>query len=140
MAVGKGAGQIARMLEAKRDREAQAAEMWWGGVTPKRATLPSWASDSVGDRFFSDDDIAAAAAAPPLAGAVLPAKEEVSQDPAHWPVAVSALVRGVVLDGVDVRDPAVTALTDLLAPVVTRELARTEDDDAGARCLGMPSA
>ena len=39
-------------------------------------------------------------------------------------------MRGVVLDGLDVRDPAVTALTGLLAPVVTRELARTEDDDA----------
>jgi hypothetical protein len=124
------AGQIARMLEAKREREAQAAEMWCGGVTPKRATLPSWASDSVGDRFFSDDDITAAAAAPPLADAILPAKEELSQDPAHWAVAVSALVRGAVLDGLDVRDPAVTALTGLLAPVVTRELARTEDDDA----------
>jgi hypothetical protein len=125
-----GARQIARMLEAEREREAQAAKTWYDGVTPKRATLPSWIYDSVGDRFFSDDDIAAAAAAPPLAEAILPPKEELSQDPAHWAVAVSALVRGVVLDGLDVSDPTVTALTDLLTPVVTKELAYTEDDDA----------
>ncbi len=47
------------MLEAEREREAQAAKMWCGGVTPKHATLPNWAYDSVGDRFFSDNDIVA---------------------------------------------------------------------------------
>lgn len=129
-ALHAGAGQIARMLEGEREREARAAQMWCGGMTPKRATLPNWADDSVGDRFFSDNDIAAAAGAPPLAEAILPAKEELSRDSAHWAVAVSALVRGVVLDGLDVSDPAVTELTDLLTPVVTRELAYTEDDDA----------
>src|ERR1017187_2958338 len=82
------------MLEAKRERKAQVAKMWCGGVTPKRATLPSWASDSVGDRFFSDDDIAAAAAAPPLADAILPAEEELSQDPADSAVGVFAPVAG----------------------------------------------
>jgi len=118
------------MLEAEREREAQAAKRWCGGMRPKRATLPSWAHDSVGDRFFSGNDIAAAVGAPPLAEAILPAKEELSQDHAHWAVAVSALVRGVVLDGFDVSDPAVTAVTDLLTPVVTKEFACTEDDDA----------
>jgi hypothetical protein len=129
-ALHAGAGQIARMLEGEREREAQAAKMWCGGVTPKRATLPSWAPDSVGDRFFSDNDIAAAAAAPPLADAILPAKEELSQDPAHRAVAILALVRGIALDGLDVSDPAVAALTDLLTPVVTKEFACAEDDAA----------
>jgi hypothetical protein len=73
------------MLEAERERGAQAAKTWYDGVTPKRATLPSWIYDSVGDRFFSDDDIAAAAAAPPLAEAILPPKEELSQDPRTGP-------------------------------------------------------
>jgi len=129
-ALHAGARQITRLIEAEREREAQAAKMWCGGMTPKRATLPSWANDSVADRFFSDDDIAAAAGAPQLADATLPAKEELSHDPAHWAVAVSALVRGIALDGLDVSDLAVTALTDLLTPVVTKEFACAEDGDA----------
>lgn len=128
-ALHTSAGQIARMLEAEREREARAAKVWCGGATPTRTTLPSWAHDSVGDRFFCDNDISAAAGAPPLADTALPAKEELSQDPAHWVVAVSALVRGVVLDRLDVSDPAVTTLTDLLTPVVTKEFASAEDDD-----------
>ena len=63
-----------------------------------------------------------------LADAELPTAQEVTQNPGHWTVAVSALVRAVVLDGVPVSDPVVARVLDLLAPVVLDELAADDEE------------
>jgi hypothetical protein len=51
----------------------------------------------------------------------------VAQNSGHWTVAVSALVRAVVLDGVPVSNSMVARVTELLAPVVLAELAAADD-------------
>jgi hypothetical protein len=115
------------MFEAEKEREDQARLAWCGGAEPQHATLPRWREDSVGDRFFSARDITGAAHAPVLADAKLPTPQQVAENSGHWPVAVSALVRAVVLDRVPVSDPMVARVTELLAPVVRDELAATDD-------------
>jgi hypothetical protein len=44
-------------------------------------------------------------------------------DPVQWPVAVSALIRAVVFDGLQPDHPDVGAVLDVLAPVAAAELA-----------------
>ena len=113
-------------FEAEKEREDQARRAWCGGAEPRHATLPRWRQDSVGDRFFSARDITSAARAPVLADASLPTPQQVAEDSGHWTVAVSALVRAVVLDGVPVSDPVVARVTELLAPVVRDEIAAAD--------------
>jgi len=85
----------------------------------------------VGDRFFSARHITGAPGAPAIADAKLPTPQEVAENSGHWTVAVSALVRAVVLDGVPVSDPAVARVAELLAPAVWHELATADDAQYG---------
>ena len=64
-----------------------------------------------------------------IAEAKLPTPQEVAENSGHWTVAVSALVRAVLLDGVPVSDPAIAGVAELLAPVVWDELAAADDVD-----------
>jgi len=95
---------------------------------PEPAAIPKWPDDSVGDRFFSTQAIADAAGAPAIVGATLPVPGEMAATSELWAVATSALVRAVVLDGLTVYHPAVSAVIALLAPVVGRELAYYADE------------
>ena len=70
-------------------------------------------------------------------GATLPAPEEMAATPELWVVAASALVRAVVLDGLTVYHPAVSAVIALLEPVVRRELAYYADEDDLGRVPGI---
>lgn len=124
-----GIQPIADRLKAQEEREEQARKTWRGGAEPRRATLPSWRKNSAGDRFFSADDITGAARAPVIADASLPTPQQLAEDSGHWAVAVSVLVRAVVLDEVTVSDHAVTQVAELLAPVVRGELAATDDEE-----------
>jgi len=47
----------------------------------------------------------------------------IAADPAHWNIAMSALVRAVVFDGLTLDHPAVSMLLDVLAPIAETELA-----------------
>jgi hypothetical protein len=107
---------------------ALAAHVWSGGSKPKPAAIPKWPDDSAGDRFFSTQGIADAAEAPPIVGATLPTPEEMAATSELWVVATNALVRAVVLDGLTVSHPAVSAVIALLEPVVKRELAYYADE------------
>jgi hypothetical protein len=107
---------------------ALAAHVWSGGSKPEHAAIPKWPDDSVGDRFFSTRSIADAAEAPPIVGAALPAPEEKAATSELWVVATNALVRAVVLDGLTISHPAVSAVIVLLEPVVKRELAHYADE------------
>jgi hypothetical protein len=132
----QGAGQSRAGFEVRRSSArleanpspALAAYVWSGGSEPEPAAIPEWPDDSVGDRFFNTWSIADAAEAPPIVGATLPAPEEMAATPELWLVATKALVRAVVLDGLTVSRPAVSAVTALLEPVVKRELAYYADD------------
>jgi hypothetical protein len=107
---------------------ALAAHVWSGSSKPEPAAIPEWPDDSVGDRFFSTQGIANAAGAPPIVGAALPVPEEMAAIPELWVVAATALVRAVVLDGLTISHPAVSAVIALLRPVVKRELAYYADE------------
>jgi hypothetical protein len=131
----QGAGQSRADFELRRSfarleanpSPALAAHVWSGGK-PEPAAIPTWPDDSAGDRFFSTRGIADAAGAPPIVGTTLPTPEEMAATSELWVVAASALVRAVVLDGLTVYHPAVSAVIALLEPVVRRELAYYADE------------
>jgi hypothetical protein len=109
-------------IEERGDLRAAARRAWCGGQDPGPAELPPWPEDSVGDRFFSGTRLEEATKAPCLATAAIPDARVIAAEPAHWNVAISVLVRAVLLDGVPADDPAVRTLLDLLAPVAEAEL------------------
>jgi hypothetical protein len=131
----QGAGQSRTDFELRRSfarleanpSPALAAHVW-SGDKPEPAAIPTWPDDSVGDRFFSTRGIADAAGAPAIVGATLPLAGEMAAIPELWVAAASALVRAVVLDGLTVYHPAVSAVIALLEPVVRRELAYYADE------------
>jgi hypothetical protein len=108
-------------MQARGEFRAAARRAWCGGMDPVPAELPCWPEDSLGDRFFSGMLLADAMKAPALVTAAIPGARVVAADSAHWNVAVSVLVRAVLLDGVPVDDPAVQALLGVLAPVAEAE-------------------
>ena len=149
----QGAGQSRADFELRRSfarleanpSPALAAHAWSGGSKPEPAAIPKWPDDSAGDRFFNTEGIADAAEAPPIVGATLPVPGEMAATSELWVVAANALVRAVVLDGLTVYHPAVSAVIALLGPVVKRELAYYADEatwdeypesDAPLRLLG----
>ena len=113
----QGAGQSRADFELRRSfarleanpSPALAAHVWSGGSKPEPAAIPTWPDDSAGDRFFGTRGIADAAGAPAIVGATLPLAREMATIPELWVVAASALVRAVVLDGLTVYHPAVSA-------------------------------
>jgi len=119
-----------------RDRRlAEAAGRWWrGGAVP---LVPEWPEDSLGDRLFSDRLFRSALGVPPLRSAQVPDPATIRSDPVQWSVAAWVLVRAVVLDGLEVEDPAVAGLLGVLAPVVEAELAAAEATAAEARRDGL---
>lgn len=108
-------------MQARGELRAAARRAWCGGNDPVPSELPDWPEDSVGDRFFSGMLLEEAAAAPSLMTAAMPNARLIAAEPAHWNVAMSVLVRAVLLDGVPVDDPKVQALLGVLAPVAEAE-------------------
>ena len=84
------------------------------------AGAPQWPDGSLGGRFFGVREVAQAQAASAVGCLDLMAT---AVDPVQWPVAVSALIRAVVFDGLQPDHPDVSAVLDVLAPVVEAELA-----------------
>jgi hypothetical protein len=84
------------------------------------AGVPKWREGSLGGRFFGARHVAQAQGAPAVGGLDSMA---IAVDPAQWPVAVSALIRAVVFDGLRPDHPDVSAVLDVLAPIVEAELA-----------------
>jgi hypothetical protein len=104
--------------------------MWWAGGDPAPAHLPDWPEDSLGDRFCSGTVMAKAAKAPRLSTAAVPDARVIASDPAHWTIALFVAARAVVLDGMALEDPGVSALLDALGPVA-------EASQDGIRRMGM---
>jgi hypothetical protein len=84
------------------------------------AKVRGWPEGSLGGRFFGTWHMARAESAPAVGGLDLMA---IAVDPAQWPVAISALIRAVVFDGLRPDHPNVSAVLDVLGPVVEAELA-----------------
>jgi hypothetical protein len=127
------------MSDRMQDRDelrAAARRAWCGGNDPVPAELPDWPEDSLGDRFFSGMLLADAIKAPSLSTAAMPAPRVIAADSAHWNVAVSVLVRAVLLDGVPVDDPEVQALLGVLAPVAEAEFSYGQAANLAAFGIG----
>ena len=76
------------------------------------------------------------AVAPQLATAEIPSAEAFAEDSGHWHIAVTALIRAVVLDRVPVTDPLVTEVIQLLGPAVDAEVEYNESDGRGSFRFG----
>jgi hypothetical protein len=118
-----GAAQkLGGMFEARREHLAAVSRSWRRGAEPEAAEMPDWAEGSAGDRFFEDSRMKKYAVAPRLATAEIPSAEAFAADSGHWDIAVSALIRAVVLDRVPITDPLVTKVIRLLGPAVDAEV------------------
>lgn len=124
------------MFEARRERLAAASRSWRRGGEPDAAEVPKWAEDSAGDRFFGGSQMDEYAVAPQLATAQIPSADAFAEDPAHWEIAVSALIRAVVLDRIPVTDPLVTKAIRLLGPAVDAEVQHAASDGRGSQPFG----
>jgi hypothetical protein len=114
------------MSENFRRHEEQyeaACRVWCDGDDPVPASEPQWPEDSVGDRFFANTSIEKARQAPSLLTATIPDHTIISAQSAHWAVAVNALVRAVVFDGLRPSHLVVSTLLDLLGPIAEAEFA-----------------
>lgn len=117
---------LGQAFQEHNDRYTEACRAWCGGREPVPAEAPRWPEGSLGRRLSSRPFLAQARNAPSLLTADVPDATVIAAKPAHWYVAVSALVRAVVFDGLEVRHPAVSTLLDALAPVAKAELGHGE--------------
>ncbi|HYO17386.1 MAG TPA: hypothetical protein VES02_01805 [Dermatophilaceae bacterium] len=134
--LAQAAHELGAILEARKRHLALVSRSWWGGVEPEAAQVPTWAEGSAGDRFFDDSRMKEYAVAPRLATAQIPAAEAFAADSGHWEVAVSALVRAVVLDRVPITDPLVTKVIRLLGPAVETEVQYAASGGRGSQPIG----
>jgi len=111
------------------ERQDAARRAWYGDAEPVPAEMPSWPEGSLGDRFLIGY-LGEAQDAPSLLTAEVPDAAAITADPAHWNIAVSALIRAVIFDGVTLDHPAVSALLEVLAPIVAAEQAYAQAMDA----------
>jgi hypothetical protein len=86
--------------------------------------------------FFENSRMKKYAVAPRLATAEIPSAEAFAADSGHWNIAVSALIRAVVLDRVPVTDPLVTKVIGLLGPAVDAEVQYAASGGRGSQPIG----
>lgn len=130
------AQKLNSMFEARKEHLATVSGFWWRGAEPEAAEVPDWAEGSVGDRFFGNSRMKQYAVAPRLATAEIPSAEAFAADSGHWDIAVSALIRAVVLDRIPVTDPLVTKVIRLLGPAVDAEVRYAASGGRGSQPIG----
>jgi hypothetical protein len=125
-------GLQAMILETqdRSERAASALNTWCDGAEPVPAEAPGWPEGSLGDRFFGGTHLEEARTAPGLLTASIPDRAVIAADPAHWDIALNALVRAVAFDGLALDHPAVRTLLGILAPIAEAELAYRQAMDA----------
>jgi hypothetical protein len=111
------------------------AQLISAATEPRPAELPSWPENSLGGRFLIGY-LGEAHEAPSLLTAEVPDAAVIAADPAHWNIAVSALIRAVIFDGLTLDHPPVSALLDVLAPIVRAEQAYARAMDAKLYSIG----
>jgi hypothetical protein len=122
-----GLDEIVEMARVRVEREHAVRQAWFGDAEPEEAELPAWPEGSLGDRFLTGF-LGEAQDAPSLLTGKIPDAAVITADPAHWTIAVSALIRAVIFDGLALDHPAVSALLKVLAPIVEAELAHWDGD------------
>lgn len=128
-----GLSERVELARSRVEREADALSAWRGDAEPVSAETPPWPENSLGDRLLRGTYLGEAQDAPSLLTARIPDAAVIAANPAHWNIAMSALVRAVVFDGLTVDHPAVSMLLCVLAPIAEAELAfaRADWDDDG---------
>lgn len=134
--LARAAQKLGGMFEARREHLAAVSRSWRRGAEPEAAEMPDWAEGSAGDRFFENSRMKKYAVAPRLATAEIPSAEAFAADSGHWDIAVSALIRAVVLDRVPITDPLVTKVTRLLGPAVDAEVQYAASGGRGSQPIG----
>jgi hypothetical protein len=134
--LASGLQAMVQEMDARKLSQADARRTWSGGAEPVPAEAPQWAEDSLGDRFFGSTFLDRPRYAPSLATAEIPDAAVIAADPAHWNVAVDALIRAVVYDDLGVDHPAVSTVLEVLAPIAEAELAYGEAADAAMYQFG----
>lgn len=134
--LARAAHELGAILEGRKQHLAVVGRAWWRGGEPEAAEVPTWAEGSAGDRFFDDSRMKGYAAAPRLATAQIPSAQDFAADSGHWEVAVSALIRAVVLDRVPITDPFVTKVIQLLGPAVDAEVEYAASGGRGSQPIG----
>jgi len=134
--LAQAAHELGAILEARKQHLAVVSRAWWRGGEPAAAEVPTWAEGSAGDRFFDDSRMKGHAVAPRLATAQIPSAEAFAADSGHWEIAVSALIRAMVLDRVPITDPFVTKVIRLLGPAVEAEVQYAASDGRGSQTIG----
>lgn len=124
------------MVEARSEHLALVSSSWWRRAEPEAAEVPTWAEGSAGDRFFGVPRMNEYAVAPRLATAEIPSADAIAAESGHWDVAVSALIRAVVLDGVPIADPLVSKVIGLLGPAVDAEVQFATSSGRGSQPIG----
>ncbi|HET7016894.1 MAG TPA: hypothetical protein VFI65_23425 [Streptosporangiaceae bacterium] len=130
------ARELSGIFEARSEHREAVRSSWWRGAEPEAAEVPSWPEGSAGDRFLEASRIKEYAVAPRLATAEIPSAEAFAADSGNWDIAVSALIRAVILDGVPVSDPLVTKVIELLGPAVDAEVEYAESFGRGGQPIG----
>ena len=118
-----GLGELVHLARTRVEREAAALPAWRSEAEPVSAETPPWPENSLGDRLLRGTYLGEAQDAPCLLTARIPDAAVIAADPAHWNIAMSALVRAVVFDGLTLDHPAVSMLLGVLAPIAEAELA-----------------
>ena len=118
-----GLGELVQLARSRVEREADALPAWRGDPEPVSAETPPWPENSLGDRLLRGTYLGEAQDAPCLLTARIPDAAVIAANPAHWNIAMSALVRAVVFDGLTLDHPAVSMLLGVLAPIAETELA-----------------
>src|ERR1019366_1442435 len=134
--LARAAHELNSMFEVRKEHLAAVSRSWWRGAEPEAAEVPDWAEGSAGDRFFANSRMKKYAVAPRLATAQIPSAEAFAADSGHWDIAVSALIRAVVLDRVPVTDPLVTKVIRLLGPAVDAEVQYAASGGRGSQPIG----
>ncbi len=115
-----------QVFSARGEKPTPKYQAWCGGGQPVPVDRPRWAQGSLGDRLCSGRHLARARNAPCLLTATVPDRLVIIGDPKQWQAAASVLVRAVVFDGLQVDNPAVSALLDVLTSVAEAEIAHQE--------------
>ncbi|HEY5393952.1 MAG TPA: hypothetical protein VIL16_01000 [Trebonia sp.] len=134
--VARASKSLNDIFKARHEHLAAVSRLWRRGAEPEAAQVPNWADGSAGDRFFAESQMKKYAVAPRLATAEIPSAEAFAADTGHWDVAVSTLIRAVVLDRVPVTDPLVTRVIRLLGPAVDAEVQYAASDGRGSQPIG----
>lgn len=117
---------IVRLAKGRVERRHAALRAWFGDTEPVPAEVPPWPEGSLGYRLLAGTSLGEAQDAPSLPTAQIPDAKTITADPTHWNIAVDALIRAVVFDGLTPDHPAVSTLLEVLAPVAEAELAHMQ--------------